>query len=159
MRMLEPHHMNLLLLRTTVIESMQLNYQNDVQVTYSASLTLYSFTEGLEAIFFYLFRSGVTPSIMKSHNIEMVVILFLLSSLFLAYCMEIDPERVAEEQGYLKREHSLGRPFQGRGTEVVHFTIVSIYIFTSSENVTMMLLVLCLYSGSVLGISRFHCRD
>ena len=29
-----------------------------------------------------------------------------------------DPERLAEEQGYFLREHSLGRPFQGRGTEV-----------------------------------------
>ena len=29
-----------------------------------------------------------------------------------------DPDRIAEEQGYLVREHSLGRPFQGRGTEV-----------------------------------------
>ena len=29
-----------------------------------------------------------------------------------------DPKRMAEEDGYFKREHSLARPYQGRGMEV-----------------------------------------
>ena len=42
-----------------------------------------------------------------------------------------NPDIIAEEQGYLTREHSLGRPFQGRGTEVgifITITIKSSYI-------------------------------
>ena len=45
-------------------------------------------------------------------------LLLLLSLFFCCYADFNDPERIAEEQGYLVREHSLGRPFQGRGTEV-----------------------------------------
>ncbi len=45
-------------------------------------------------------------------------LLLLLSLFFCCYADFNDPDRIAEEQGYLVREHSLGRPFQGRGTEV-----------------------------------------
>ena len=62
------------------------------------------------------------PPINYSSSLEMATKLMLLLLLFVHCYADIaeydDPERIAEEQGYMKREHSLGRPFQGRGTEV-----------------------------------------
>ncbi|XP_003384673.1 PREDICTED: vesicular integral-membrane protein VIP36-like [Amphimedon queenslandica] len=46
------------------------------------------------------------------------LILFSLLSLSLANKDWDDPERLAEEEGYYKREHSLTQPYQGRGMDI-----------------------------------------
>lgn len=69
---------------------------------------------GLEAIFNLM--GVVTIKTCFNMAVERVFLLWL----FVYCCAEyVDPDRIAEESGYLKREHSLGRPFQGRGTEVL----------------------------------------
>ena len=54
-----------------------------------------------------------------------------------------DPKRMADEDGYFKREHSLVRPYQGRGMEVGEG-------FASNSLFGLFLL------DSVLGIRRCH---
>ena len=48
----------------------------------------------------------------------LVLFLFSLLSLSLGNADWEDPERLAEEDGYYRREHSLTQPYQGRGMDV-----------------------------------------
>ena len=59
-----------------------------------------------------------------------LLLLFLSLSFFLILCFANldDPSRLVEEQGYLKREHSLGKPYQGRGMEV-NYDLCSIVLY------------------------------
>ena len=81
----------------------------------------------------------------------LVLFLFSLLSLSLGNADWEDPERLAEEDGYYRREHSLTQPYQGRGMDVS---------FKNDEVLTVCLsvsLFLCLSLDTFLGIWRFNC--
>lgn len=73
------------------------------------------------------------------------LVLLSLLSLSLANKEWEDPERLAEEEGYYKREHSLTQPYQGRGMDV------------GSRNYYLKSTPLLYQLGTALGVWRVHC--